>query len=446
MATLRQFSVGLYREHLEESSFLYAQRLARVRDPEVRWPDLRDLEERLDAHIDALVIGGELAAQICRAPGDPGETHAALSVFCREDLKTDAFALLNELDPADEPAVGAASSALRSEAGAGWRDDLLRCLQPNKPNLVPVLAQVAGFRRYPCEELLARTLSASPVFGTADLAWALGRVGTRRSVPLLFSLLESADARICEAATIALLRLGEDAALERSIALAPTQAWARRVLAIAGDSRAVNVLLEQLENAPADEDTVIGLGLLGHLSAVAPLLRLLEDDGLWAQAAVALNTITGANLYTEHFVPDTFDPDELLDEERQAFDKDGTLPTRNGEPYGNWVRGPLRDPVRWREWLEQNKHRFSRDRPWRMGEPYGPSALLRSLRSPAAPYAVRAATCNELVARFGLDVPFEVELRVPQQMTFLGRIETWISAQSNRFEPGRWYFAGRPQG
>lgn len=446
MATLRQFSVGLYREHLEEGSFLYEQRLAQLRNPEVRWPDLRAVEERLEAHIDALVVGGDLAVEICQAPGDPGETHAALCVFCREDLKTDAFALLNALDPADEQALSAASLALRFEARAGWRDDLLRCLQSNKPNLVPLLAQVAGFRRYACEELLASTLSASPAFGTADLAWALGRVGTGRSVRLLFSLLDSDDARICEAAAVALLRLGEQAALDRALSLAPTHAWARRVLGIAGDSKSVDVLLEQLESATADEDTVLALGLLGDLSAVAPLLRLLADDGLWAQAAAALNTITGANLYAEHFLPDTFDPDELLDEERQAFEKDGTLPTRNGEPYGNWVRAPLRDSVRWREWLEVNKHRFSRDQRWRMGEPYGPSALVSSLRSPDSPYAVRAATCNELVARFGLDVPFEVDLRVRQQMRFLAKIETWISAQSNRFEPGRWYFAGRPQG
>ena len=64
--SIRQFNVELYREHLEEASFLYEQRLAYLHDPEVNWPDLGDWEERFEAHIDALVVGGELALEICR--------------------------------------------------------------------------------------------------------------------------------------------------------------------------------------------------------------------------------------------------------------------------------------------------------------------------------------------------------------------------------------------
>ena len=123
MATsIRQFNVELYREHLEEASFLYEQRLAYLHDPEVNWPDLRDWEERFEAHIDALVVGGELALEVCRqqaAEGDAGEMHAALRVFCRRDRKDDAFAVLSALDPTDEEAVRAvvAGAALRRADG-----------------------------------------------------------------------------------------------------------------------------------------------------------------------------------------------------------------------------------------------------------------------------------------------------------------------------------------
>jgi hypothetical protein len=446
VVTKREFKLGLYREHLAESSFLYEQRLAHLADHEVKWPDLRNLEERFEAHIDALVIGGELALQACREHADSGEMHAVLCVFCRHDLKDEAFALLNAIDPTDHQAVGAVSRALRSEAPAGWRDDLLGRLQHENPDLTHVLARVAGFRRYPCEELLARRLAASPSLGTADLAWALGRVGSPRLLPLLSTLLESDDDEICEAAGVALLRLGDDRVLQRAMRDAPSRTWARRVLGIGGSSRSVNLLLEVLEGPAPDDAAVLALGLLGDLAAVTPLLERLEDEALGAAAAVALNTITGAGLYGEIFVRDKFDPDELSEEEREAYEKDGTLPTRFGEPYGNWERGPLRDRAGWQAWLHDNKHRFSREHRWRMGYPYGPSALFDCLRCATSPYAVRSATYEELVARYGFDMPFEVELRVSQQAQCLRRAREWIAQESGRLPDGDWFFAGRFQG
>src|SRR5262245_23278092 len=96
MSTVRQkLHIGLYKEHLEEASFLYEQRLAYLHDPEVDWPEVRGWEERFEAHLDALVLGGELALSVCRpaaADGDPGKMHAALRVMCRHNRKDGAFA------------------------------------------------------------------------------------------------------------------------------------------------------------------------------------------------------------------------------------------------------------------------------------------------------------------------------------------------------------------
>ena len=95
----RDFSIGLYREHLDEVSFLYTQRRAYVNDPEIKWTALRQWEERIEAHIDGLVLGDSLAIEICqRAAGQPGDLYAALSVFCRRKLKQDVFAMLGRLE------------------------------------------------------------------------------------------------------------------------------------------------------------------------------------------------------------------------------------------------------------------------------------------------------------------------------------------------------------
>jgi uncharacterized protein (TIGR02270 family) len=444
-----EFSTGLYREHLEEASRLHEQRQSYLRAPDSTWPELESWEQRLEAHIDALVLGGELALQVCRqqaADGDAGEMHAALCVFCRQERKDDALAALNTLDPSDDERVRAASQALRCDVPTGWRDDLLQRLQGDHPHLTHVLARVIGYRRFRYEEALARALAAKPAVGSADLAWALGRVGSRRSVPVLWPLLDSEDGATCEAAAIALLRLGEDRVITQAALVVRERPWARRVLGIGGGPGSVGVLLDVLEGQDADADTVTALGQSGDLAAVPTLLRLLEDDTLSEPAAMALNLMTGAELYAQVFVPAEFDPDELFDEEREAYERDGTLPTRDGQPYGSWRRSPLRDQAGWRAWLAQNKHRFSRDLRWRMGKLYGPSALLESLRSETTPHAVRSATYEELVVRYGLDVPFEVELPIRQQARFLRKIEDWVAAQSSALADGHWYFARRAQG
>ena len=46
--TMSNFATELYREHLEEASFLYEQRLAPFDDPEITWPDIEDFEKRFE--------------------------------------------------------------------------------------------------------------------------------------------------------------------------------------------------------------------------------------------------------------------------------------------------------------------------------------------------------------------------------------------------------------
>lgn len=447
MATsIREFNVGLHREHLEEASFLYEQRLEYLHDPEVTWRSIRDWEDRFEAHIDALVLGGDLALDICRQrtiEGDAGELHAALCVLCRHDRKQEAFALVGALDPAAEDAVRAGTQALCRELPAGWRDHLLVEFQRDQ-RLTALFAQVIGYRRVPAEGLLMRKLAETPAAGRAELAWALGRVGTASSVPALWPLVGQDDQRVCEAAAIALMRLGDRRILQHAVPVAQQHSWARRVLGIGGNSSAVRALLAIANQRPA-KDTVLALGLLGDLAAVVPLINLLEDDESAEAAAIALNTITGAQLYARVFVPDSFDIDELNEEEREAHEKDGSLPTRLGEPYGNWERRALLDRKKWLAWLDQNKHRFSRECRWRMGKPHGPAALLECLRSEANPYAVRAATYEEFVVRFGLEVPFEVDLPVSLQRSLLGRMEQWVAGHSREFVEGRWHFGGELQ-
>jgi uncharacterized protein (TIGR02270 family) len=447
--SIRTFNAGLYREHLDEAAFLYDQRHAYLHDPEVLWPDLRSWEDRLDAHVDALVLGGAQAAEICGrsvADGEPGAVYAALTVSCRQHRRAETFAALEALILEEDAVAQAAALALCQSAPSAWRTDLLQALERSRPLLTRVLARVAGYRRFASEAILQRKLTDASPAGRVEIAWALGRVGTTASVPALWALFEGDDERVRYAAALALMRLGHDGPLRRAMDEAWDHAWARRVLAIGGNREAARTLIAMAVDGRADVDTVLALGFLGHLPAVTPLLDLLEDDTLARPAAVALNTITGAQLQARVFVPEVFDRDELSDDERAAYEKDGTLPTRlGGEPYGNWERVSLRDKASWRVWLDDNRHRFSRELRWRFGMPYAPAALTACLRAEATPWAVRAAIYEELVVRYRLDVPFEIDLSVAQQLRSLERIDAWVAQQTRAVGAGEWYFAGAPQ-
>jgi hypothetical protein len=281
--------------------------------------------------------------------------------------------------------------------------------------------------------------------GRAEVAWALGRVGSRESIAPLRALADDGDHQVREAASIALLRLGDEWALAHAARPATAQALGHRVLAIGGHPRFTSALLAAAQGSKPEPEAVLALGLLGDISVVGSLLDLLDRDELAPAVAIALNTLTGAELHDRVFVPYEFDVDELNDDERAAFEKDGTRPLKGREQYGNWERTPLLDKAAWRSWLEQNRHRFQRGLCWHMGQPSGPLALVQCLEAATTPNMIRSAIYDELVTRYRLDVAFEADLPVRRQKRCLARIRQWATQKSAAFVPGRWYFAGELQ-
>ena len=110
----------------------------------------------------------------------------------------------------DDDAVGAAAQALCYEAPTGWRDDSLRAFK-DRQHLTPVLARVseiAAFRpkNFSCDQ------ARGEAPGSGAPSWR-GRWAALAPPPpysLLRSLLDDDDGHVCEAAAIALMRLGDD--------------------------------------------------------------------------------------------------------------------------------------------------------------------------------------------------------------------------------------------
>ncbi len=194
----------------------------------------------------------------------------------------------------------------------------------------------------------------------------------------------------------------------------------------------------------ATPDCFIALGLLGDLAAVYPLLTHLEHEGYAGSVATALQLITGAELSEEVFIPEEIDEDELFDEELKAYKEEGKVPLRpEGEPFGTTEIQISQNPEVWRQWLTENAGNFKREYRYRNGKPYSPACLLENLQSERYVYQIRQLAYQELVIRYAMDIPFEADLLVRQQLLVLPKIAAWVGENEQKFQPGHWYFAGK---
>jgi uncharacterized protein (TIGR02270 family) len=440
------FLIGLYLEHLSETSFIYEQRLGLLNDPELTWKDLDDFEQRFEAHIDGLILGEDLALEICKqqaAEGDFGELHAAMRVFCRQNRLDLVLESIEALDPEEAEKLQAVADALNDELPAAWEKDFVGLLQDENQKLVVILPKLIGYRRLAAGAELLQALQLNRVNSTPTLIWALGRLRERSArVPLFNTYLQHQDETVRSAAALALLRIGEPQTVTYCLRSARSQNWPLLSLGLGGGRSAVPVLREIAARAKTNPDCLQALGLLGDASAVDTLLTQLANPKLAESAAQALNLTTGAGIYEEVFIPEKIDEDELFDEEREKLKRGEPLYPPGQEP-GATITRLSQKPEEWHKWWATNKSRFDPKIRYRNGKPYSPVCLLENLESEKSPRQVRQLAYEELVIRYGVDFPFETDMFVAQQKQALAKYAEWIKANGSHFREGKWYFAGQ---
>ncbi|HWB81317.1 MAG TPA: hypothetical protein VG755_40420 [Nannocystaceae bacterium] len=107
----RRFLRSLHEQHVEEIAILYERRRGLLDDVEIGLHDLVSIEDRIEAHLDALVVGADPALKLCAElslGGEPGERFVAIALLLRQKRRDLLEAALPTFEESDAPAEAAA--------------------------------------------------------------------------------------------------------------------------------------------------------------------------------------------------------------------------------------------------------------------------------------------------------------------------------------------------
>jgi len=288
-------------QHAEEVPFLWLRRDRYTRAPHVRLEDLERLDDRLDAHLDGLLVAGEGGRDIAAGawgPSSAGEVFGA-AVLALAQGDAGAFGALASLAASDPEGRRGLAHAL------AWVDHDVAL-----PFLRSLDATASAEQRavaIDCHEILGLDpgRSLNHAIESADLvlrtsahraAGSLARADLRSA---LHRAWDSADPSSAAGALVSSAVLGDvDAALRLTSAPGAAGSEADAALALAFRCLPPSVACDELRRLAGDPSTiraaVIGAGAAGDAAQIPWILDLLDDPVLARVAFEAFTNLTGA--------------------------------------------------------------------------------------------------------------------------------------------------------
>lgn len=382
-------------EHLEETGFLWGQRQAALDSRDYVLAELAELEERLAAHVDGLLVGGEEAWGLAgpRLTGDDaGEVFAAAFLALQSGLEPRLDWVMTVFREVDGEGMQGIYDSLCHTSFAGVDDLLLPLLRAEDVMRQALAADILSFRRYPVPLYFLEPLSKSDYPEISAIAIrAMGRLRDTKALDAVNEMIlsQGAEPFVANEAWRTGLLLGSDLvapqcrlALQHNTEMAGD---ALIMLAINGDVRDLPLLAAALREGKLARKAAMALGTLGAQGGIAPLIGCLADPELGRLAGESFCRITGIDLeraglaretVAEAAVPAGADQDEDDDDDYVA-DKDEDL--------------PFPDPEKIKEFWAKQEKVFSRETRYRYGRPYAREVLADVLLQGALPERHNAA-------------------------------------------------------
>ena len=441
MALLDELRASIYEEHADEASFLYEQRVRWLEDAALGFEDIAELEERREAHLDGLVLGGETALQLTAARAvaceDAGLVDTALRVACRHARADVCSQIVEAVAEADDvELLCGARDALCAELPPALTTLAADGLRSGNEQLVALWAHVAGYRRLPLLAELRAALALSNVqpAHTAEVVWAFGELA--EPCPLTCrAALSTGSPALAQAVLLATLKCGTLAASDFEALDQPFPGWASLPAVLAGAAR-YEALARTVRAADGDgrEQTIIALGLLGHAQAIPELVELLADAETARAAAVALQMLTGASLIE---TVEVSEPEDLgLDPDLVVPDSEADADLPEEKPRASTVTRLCQDRARWAAWLAETAATRGRTALLRWGGPLSELQTLHALGHTTLPLRARNWLADELRIRLKHNVGFQPDMTITKQRAALRALQTWAASRPNAAAAG----------
>ncbi|MDC0718273.1 TIGR02270 family protein [Nannocystis bainbridge] len=354
-------------EHLDEAEFLWESWEGSLVAPNYTLAEVEaNVESRLHAHLDGLVIGGPVAAQQLLVPalesdesGRVAAAAAALLLGPDETALSTLFAALHEL-PAARPALVRAFACIDR---AELLPRLRACLTDVDEAIVGAAAEALVFRHEPLGEALSVLLASDePALRGLGLRALAGEPGGAGQVRAIQAALADEAPQVV------------DAAIAAGLVLAPAPTWTRVRSRAEQPDGALALLLLALRDGPGDRAALLAaLGdasrrpaaiyALGHVGApelVDACLEWLDDGDCGPLVGEAMQALTGLDL-----------------------DEAGVTATVEDEATEHTPEHDLArpDPLPAMQWWLRQRPRFADGQRYLQGEPRARAGVIEALTS-----------------------------------------------------------------
>ncbi|MDF1553076.1 MAG: TIGR02270 family protein [Deferrisomatales bacterium] len=364
-------------QHPEEAAFLWLLRRSAVAATNYDLGDLTELDERIDAHLDALRVVGDEGWRACLDALDfeePGEVFAA-GVGAFESGKEDRIRTVIEMASSSGELRKGLASAL------GWLPaeisppHIRALLASGDPKECTVGMSACAVNRTDPGGVLATFLGADDPALRARALRAVGELGRHDLLPKLMAHLMAEDEDCRFAACWATALLGDMTGVGVLKSFAGSERYAERAMRMVSlcmPRSAAHSWCAELFSDPAFARlAVFATGAAGDPIAVPWLIEQMAVPEFARAAGQALVTITGVDLDEEKLEgswPEGFEagPTENPEDEDVAIDRDEDLP---------WP-----DAERVEQWWGENRARFEAGRSYLAGKPAVEESLRESLR------------------------------------------------------------------
>ncbi|MBW2636718.1 MAG: TIGR02270 family protein [Deltaproteobacteria bacterium] len=344
-------------QHAEEASFLWLLRDDAVRAPNYNLQDLADLDERVEANVDGLRVGGDVGWEYCETgleKEEPGEVFAA-AVIAFEGTNERRIQKVLEIacsTPELGRALGSALGWLTFEQAKTQAESLLR-----SEDTKAVRIGLTGFavHRQDPGSFLVDTITSSDPHLRARALKAAGELGKTNIISLLMDALSDANETCKFYAAWSAGRLGQrnDRVITvlKEITLSGgdyCERAADMVMRVLDVISAKTWYRDLLKNPDTARCAVIGAGALGDPELIDDLFLLMEKEEVAQVAGETFSMITGVDIEYKDLdreEPEGFEggPSEEADDEDVDMDPDEDLPWPNPELIRKWWKEHRKD-------------------------------------------------------------------------------------------------------